>query len=254
MSDAWERFLSNVKGEGQSSPAVWSDTYRKGDHTIWDHSSPSTELIGYILGARLRARARVLDLGCGTGADALFLAKQNYEVHGLDFSAEALRLAKQRAHECSLVIDWHECSALNTPFSDCYFDLITDRGCFHHIGGTLRSHYAEEVARILRPGGVLFLRGCRATEDPFFPIDRNSLSESFDPQLFEIGPDIPFFYAVDSGGIYATAVTIVRRDLNVGEVKRPLSILRRLTKRVRRPPRAPEPETRHRLLRARTRQ
>jgi methylase of polypeptide subunit release factors len=53
-------------------------------------------MIAYILGARLPARARVLDLGCGTGADAIFLAEQNYEAHGLDFSAQALLLAEQR--------------------------------------------------------------------------------------------------------------------------------------------------------------
>jgi ubiquinone/menaquinone biosynthesis C-methylase UbiE len=229
MADAWERFLENVKGERQSSAAFWSDTYRLGDHSLWDHASPSTELIGYTLGAKLAPLTRVLDLGCGTGADAIFLATQNFEVHGLDFSAEALRLAEQRARESGVVVQWHECSALDTPFNDGNFDLITDRGCCHHIGGPLRRQYANEVARILRPGGVLFLRGCRVSEDPFFPIDGNSLSESFHPHLFEIGPDIPFFYAVDGGGIYATAVTITRRDSHIGRVKRSFSFLKRLT-------------------------
>jgi ubiquinone/menaquinone biosynthesis C-methylase UbiE len=226
MNDAWERFLANIKDEGQSSAAAWSETYRFGHHSLWDHSSPSTELIGYMLGARLPARAQVLDLGCGTGADAIFLANQNYEVHGLDFSREALRLAEQRARECGVVVEWHECSALNTPFGDGFFDLITDRGCFHHIGGVLRSQYAKEIARVLKPGGTLFLRGCRKCEDTFFPIDPNSLSESFDPQLFEIGPDVPFFCAVDTGGINATAVRIVRRDLIVGRDKRSFSSLK----------------------------
>jgi SAM-dependent methyltransferase len=153
----------------------------------------------------------------GSGCD---IPRENFEVHGLDFSAEALRLAEQRARECCVVVDWHEISALNTPFDDGYFDLITDRGCCHHIGGPLRCQYANEIARILRPGGVLFLRGCGTSFGPFFPIEHNSLSESFDPQLFEVGPDIPFFYAVDNGGNQATAVTIVRRDLNAGP-KRP---------------------------------
>lgn len=220
MSDAWERFLANIKSEGQSSAVAWSETYRLGDHSLWDHSSPSTEMIAYILGARLPARARVLDLGCGTGADAIFLAEQNYEAHGLDFSAQALLLAEQRAHDRGVVVDWHECSALKTPFDDSYFDLIADRGCFHHMSWRPRRQYAEEIARILRPGGVLFLRGSREADGPFFPVDRVSLSESFDPQLFEIGPDIQFFYAVDTGGIGATAVTIVRRDLNMVRGKR----------------------------------
>lgn len=234
MTEAWERFLTNVKGEGRSSPAAWSETYRTGDHCVWDHASPSTELIGYILGARLPAGARVLDLGCGTGADAIFLAKQNFEAHGVDFSKEALRLAEQRAGELDVSVDWRECSALNTPFDDGYFDLITDRGCFHHIAGPLRREYAREIARILRPGGVLFLRGCRASDDgPFVPVDHNSILENFDQQLFDVGPDTPFFYAVDTGGIPATAVSIVRRDLSAARGARSLSFFKRLTKRAR---------------------
>jgi ubiquinone/menaquinone biosynthesis C-methylase UbiE len=230
MSDAWERFLANIESEGQSSSTAWSETYRFGDHSLWDHSAPSTELIAYILGAKLIPQTRVLDLGCGTGADAVFLAQQNYEVHGLDFSKEALRLAEHRARDCGVAVNWHECSALNTPFDDGYFDLVTDRGCFHHIGGALRGQYANEIARILRPGGVLFLRGNRKAEGPFFPIDRDSLSQSFDAQRFEIGPDIPFFYAVDTGGIGATAVTIARRDGNQARDKGPVSFLKWLTK------------------------
>jgi SAM-dependent methyltransferase len=69
-----------------------------------------------------------------------------------------------------VVVDWHECSALKTPFDDSYFDLIADRGCFHHISWRPRRQYAEEIARILRPGGVLFLRGSREADGPFFPL------------------------------------------------------------------------------------
>jgi SAM-dependent methyltransferase len=133
----------------------------------------------------------VLDLGCGTGADAIFLAGQNYDVHGLDFSAEALRLARQRAGERNVVLARHGSSALKTPFDDGYFNL-TDRGCCHYMAGSIRQQYAEEVARILRPCGTLFLRGCRNPEDTSFAtIDRNSLVECFDPRLFEIATVIP---------------------------------------------------------------
>ena len=78
------------------------------------------------------------------------------------------------------------------------------------------------------------MRGCRASDDgPFFPVERNSILESFDQQLFEIGPDIQFYYAVDSGGIPATAVAIVRREMNAVRDERPFSFLKRLTKRTR---------------------
>ena len=169
MSDAWERFLTNMKGEQRSSASAWSEVYQAGDHSLWDHASPSTELVGYILGARLPARARVLDLGCGAGADAIFLAQQNYEAHGLDFSAQALGLAEQRARDCGVVVQWHECSALSTPFDAGYFDFITDRGCCHHIGGELRRQYAAEVAQNPQAGGRAFFAGLPRRRRPFLP-------------------------------------------------------------------------------------
>jgi ubiquinone/menaquinone biosynthesis C-methylase UbiE len=129
MLEDGDLFLANIKAAGQSPAAAWSSSYRTGAHRIWDHAAPSTELIGYMLGARLARQTRILDLGCGTGADAIFLADLNFEVHGLDFSAEAIRLAQQRAQECGVLVHSHEGSALNTPYAGSFFDLITDRGC-----------------------------------------------------------------------------------------------------------------------------
>lgn len=203
----WEQFQK----ANWSEDTPWSEAYRLGEHrAIWDHSFPSPELVGYISGASLGARARVLDAGCGSGQDAIFLASRNFEVHGLDFSAEALKLAKVRARGVS--VSWHLGSILSTPFEAGYFDLITDRGCFHHIGGSRRLKYSEEIARILKPGGVLLLRGCRRPQPPFFPIDAYTIAETFDEKLFEIGPDVPFYLVVDAGGLEATLVTIVRRS------------------------------------------
>jgi 2-polyprenyl-3-methyl-5-hydroxy-6-metoxy-1,4-benzoquinol methylase len=200
-----------------SEETPWSDLYRSGDYrALWDHSYPSPELVGYVFGARLGARARVLDVGCGSGQDAVFLASQNFEVHGLDFSAEALRLAERRARERGVAVSWHHSSVLSTPFDAGYFDLVTDRSCFHHIGGPRRPKYSEEIARILKPGGVLLLRGSRRPDPPFFPIDSDTIPETFDGRLFEIGPDVPFFLRVDGGGLEATLVKIVRRSEIVG--------------------------------------
>lgn len=205
----WERFSRTTLAEDKP----WSDTYRRGGYrSLWDHSYPSPELVGYASGAKLGAGARVLDAGCGSGQDAMFLATRNLEVHGLDFSAEAIQLAEQRSRERGVTVSWHHGSILSTPFEAGYFDLITDRGCFHHIGGQRRHEYAREIARILKPGGVLFLRGCRRPQRPFFPIDPVAIEQTFDKQLFEIGPDVPFFLVVDGGGLEATLVTIVRRS------------------------------------------
>lgn len=165
-TDWWGQFQKT----DLSNDVPWSEAYPLGGYrAIWDHSLPSPELVGYMLGARLGAGARVLDVGCGSGRDAIFPAGCGLEVHGFDFSAEALDVAKDRARERNTVVSWHLGSVLNAPFDSGYFDLITDRGCFHHIGGPRRAKYAEEIARILKAGGVLFLRGCRRPEPPFSP-------------------------------------------------------------------------------------
>ena len=43
-NDAWERFLLNISAERQSSPGGWSDTYGLGDHSLWNHASPSQQV------------------------------------------------------------------------------------------------------------------------------------------------------------------------------------------------------------------
>jgi SAM-dependent methyltransferase len=202
----WEQFQNGNWSEG----SAWSNIYRVGKHrSIWDHSFPSPELIGYISSASLDVGARVLDAGCGSGRDAIFLAGCGFETHGLDFSAEALDIARGR--DSARSVNWHHGSMLKTPFPAQHFDLITDRGCLHHIGGARRVEYAKEIARILKPGGILFLRGCRRPLAPFFPINPETIAETFDADLFEIGRDIPFFLVVDGGGLEATLATIVRR-------------------------------------------
>jgi hypothetical protein len=54
--------------------------------------------------------------------------------------------------------------------------LVTDRGCFHHLPEEARSRYATEVARFLKPGGALLLRGSRVPQTPFIPITVESLA------------------------------------------------------------------------------
>jgi SAM-dependent methyltransferase len=129
-SDRCEAFIKT----DWSEYGPWSIAYRSGQpQDIWDYSYPSPELVGYVTGAKLGKHSRVLDVGCGSGQDAVFLASGDLDVHGLDFSAEALRLAERRARarRCGLLA---LLDALSSSFEAAYFDLVTDHGCFHHLG------------------------------------------------------------------------------------------------------------------------
>ena len=96
----------------------------------------------------------ILDIGCGTGEQSLFLAKRGYQVLGVDISREMLAKANENAKEgmlkdnLSLVI----ASAEALPFRDKSFDsLISIFGVFNHIPKA--DHAFQETHRVLKSGG-----------------------------------------------------------------------------------------------------
>src|SRR5260221_10156924 len=73
----------------------WDDRYRSGD-TPWDTGRPSSELQRVLAEEKVPA-GRAIDLGCGTGANAVWLAQQGFDVTGVDISPLAIERANARA-------------------------------------------------------------------------------------------------------------------------------------------------------------
>ncbi len=103
------------------------------------------------------ARGRFLDLGTGPGTQAIEMAGRGFEVTASDLSPSAVakasaRAARQGAHVHFLADDILA-TKLHGPF-----DLVLDRGCFHVFGPDRRAEYVATVARLVAPGGHLFLK------------------------------------------------------------------------------------------------
>jgi SAM-dependent methyltransferase len=94
---------------------------------------------------------RVLDVGCGAGSNALYLARQGFHVSGIDVAEDAIAVARGRAHRAGLEIDFQVADALRLPFPEGHFGGAIDIGCFHTLPPRLRRAYAKELARVLRP-------------------------------------------------------------------------------------------------------
>jgi 2-polyprenyl-6-hydroxyphenyl methylase / 3-demethylubiquinone-9 3-methyltransferase len=93
--------------------------------------------------------ARVLDLGCGAGLLANYLAERGHAVTGLDATAENLEIARARGTATYLLGD-----ALALPFADASFDVVCAMDLLEHVDQPER--LIAEAARVLAPGGTLF--------------------------------------------------------------------------------------------------
>lgn len=95
---------------------------------------------------------RALDLGCGEGVYATYLAQQGYDVVGIDFVPAALAAARQRAEQAGVEVTLHEGDVVAYEPS-APFDLVLDSGCLHHLPREKISAYRRRLDEWLVPGG-----------------------------------------------------------------------------------------------------
>src|SRR5437588_11801910 len=96
-----------------SDPTHWNERYTKGD-TPWETGQSSSELQRVVAEVPLRP-CRALELGCGTGASAVWLAQQGFDVTALDLSAAAIACARQRADEAGARVRFLVADVLHPP-------------------------------------------------------------------------------------------------------------------------------------------
>ncbi len=108
--------------------------------------------------AEIPAGSMVLDFGCGGGTDSLIAVGKtgpDGRVHGVDFSPSMLAHAKAGAAEAGASnLEFHESEGQRLPFDDGTFDVALVNGIFNL--NPSRSELFRELARVIRPGGVLY--------------------------------------------------------------------------------------------------
>lgn len=130
----------------------WDERYVAGD-TPWDTGKPDDHLVNF-LHANPIERGRALDVGCGTGTNALWLAAQGFAVLGIDIATAGIEKARAKLAGTDLDCRFIQTDFLNDSISGGPFDLVFDRGCFHVFDESAdRARFARHVASLLKPEG-----------------------------------------------------------------------------------------------------
>lgn len=185
----------------------WENAYLDGDYkNQWDSSHPSPELVGYISSCADKKNCILLDVGCGTGEDAIFLSNFVNSVQGIDISPTAITIAQKKAQERKSKANFKVGSVYAIPFSNNMFDIVTDRGCLHNLPLNEWKTYEQEIYRIIKKEGTLFLRGARNVEeygDNFTFITEQNVKANFLEKRWKINGPYAYTMFSDAGILYS---------------------------------------------------
>lgn len=137
------------------------------DEIPWNVADPPELLVRLVESGQV-APCRAVDLGCGAGNYAVWLAGRGFRVTGVDLSPAALELARQLAAAKGVSCDFVAVDLLgDVKGFDASFDFAYDWEVLHHILPAERQRYVANVHRMLRPG-ARYLSVCFSEDDPGF--------------------------------------------------------------------------------------
>ncbi|MFA6036256.1 MAG: class I SAM-dependent methyltransferase [Candidatus Micrarchaeia archaeon] len=131
----------------------WDEKFRKAG-ALWgeEPSLGAKFAAGYFAKRGVRT---VLDVACGYGKDSVFLAKSGFEVTGVDFSLEGLRLAGERAMAAGVVVKWMPADVRMLQMPNGSFDAVLCNNIMTLFIRQEREKAAAEIERVLARGGSL---------------------------------------------------------------------------------------------------
>ena len=117
----------------------------------WDIDRPQPRFLELL--ARNIVRSPIVDIGCGTGENAIAFAAAGHEVVGIDLVPRAIELARAKAAARGVDVQFEVGDALDLGGLGRTFATALDSGVFHIFDDAERGRYVESLGRIVEPGG-----------------------------------------------------------------------------------------------------
>src|SRR4051794_10154919 len=170
----------------------WDASYLDGT-APWDIGRPQPAIVR--VAAAGGFAGAVLDAGCGTGENALYVASLGLPVLGVDVAETALAVARAKAEERGFDVEFAAADAFQLDCLGRRFETVLDCGLFHTFDGDERLAYLASLASVTDRGGVLYVL-CFRDDGPAtgpHPVSREELSAAFssgaDWDVVAIDPD-----------------------------------------------------------------
>lgn len=156
----------------------WDASYRDGP-APWDVGRPQPAIVR--LASRKRFAGTVLDAGCGTGENALYIASLGSSVLGVDVAGTAVAIAQGKARDRGVEVEFATADALHLDRLARTFDTVLDCGLFHTFEGDERLRYVASLASVIERAGTLYVL-CFSDGGPDtgpHPVSRQELNAAF---------------------------------------------------------------------------
>jgi methyl halide transferase len=131
----------------------WNERYKIGN-LPWDTNEPDDHLVK-LVESKTILPGKVLEVGCGTGTNSIWLARQGFSVLGVDIAQTAVDLANKKKNGESLSCEFALMDFLHGNSLAQSYDLVYDRGCFHSFDKEKeRLIFARHVSQVLKSNGI----------------------------------------------------------------------------------------------------
>ncbi|HTQ60357.1 MAG TPA: class I SAM-dependent methyltransferase [Candidatus Solibacter sp.] len=158
----------------------WNASYH-GGLAPWDIGRPQPAIARLVSEGAFAGA--VLDAGCGTGENALLVASLGFPVLGFDVAETALAMARKKAKERGLDVEFVEADAFHLDCLGRRFQTVLDCGLFHTFNGDERPGYVASLASVTERGGTLYVL-CFSDTGPDtgpHPVREEELRAAFSP-------------------------------------------------------------------------
>jgi len=171
---------------------LWDASYQNGP-APWDIGQPQPAIVR--LASKGGFAGTVLDAGCGTGENALHVASLGLSVLGIDVAETALAIAREKAANRGIEVDFAPADAFHLERLGRRFDTVLDCGLFHTFDADERPRYVGSLASVTELGGTLYVLCFSDVGDGTgpHPVPREELRAAFSPgngwNIVAIEPD-----------------------------------------------------------------